>query len=254
MVPVTTGAAARRRVCAVWNWKAALVSATMRAPVFFTVNLPAGFDAAAAACLTEFLYRICSAGFYGALTTYFARRRAQRAATLQAIVVLPALAHSVEYVVHRVAGTPFIATAIGVSIVISMTTTRFSLAMMRRGLFVAGGQSLAADLRELVLLIVGAVRREHAHPGGVAARRSMSQVAEEFSSLEFRPPPSNFRLGSLRYSAGSRPHSKGTPADGRIPRWTVTRCSSSCVEIGRPSRRRRLAPGTDSRRVARPTC
>lgn len=147
-----------RRVALVWNWKSALVSAMMRAPIFFAVNLQAGLDAAAAAFVTEFIYRVCSAGFYGALTAYFARRRQQRAATIQALVMLPTLAHSVEYLVHWLAGTPHIATAIGGSIAISVATTRISLLLMRRGLFMAGGQSFAADVRELVLIVVRALR------------------------------------------------------------------------------------------------
>lgn len=165
-----------RRVARVWNWKSALVSAMMRAPIFFAVNLQAGLDAATAAFVTEFAYRVCSAGFYGALTAYFARRRRQRAATIQALIVLPALAHSVEYLVHWLAGTPHIATAIGGSIAISMATTRLSLFLMRRGLFVAGGQSFAADVRELVLLVVRARRRSRRPPAGVAAAAPVRQA------------------------------------------------------------------------------
>ena len=153
-----------RRMAIVWNWKSALVSALMRAPVFFAANLEAGLDAATAAFATEFVYRVCSAGFYGALTNHFARRREQRAATIEALVILPVLAHSVEYVVHRMAGTPYIATAIGASIAISMVTTRISLFLMRRGLFVAGGQSFTADVRDFVLLMVRPRRRSHQPP------------------------------------------------------------------------------------------
>ena len=135
-----------------------MVSALMRAPIFFVANLQAGLDAATAAFVTELLYRVISAGFYGALTGFFARRRAQRAATCQALVVLPTLAHAMEYAVHLLAGTPHIATAIAGSIAVSMATTRFSLFLMRRGLFVAGGQSFAADVRDLVGLLVRQVQ------------------------------------------------------------------------------------------------
>jgi hypothetical protein len=145
-----------------WNWKSAVVSASMRAPIFFAANLQAGMDAATAAFLTEFTYRVVSAGFYGALTEFFARRQARRAATIQALIVLPALAHTVEYVVHRFAGTPHIATAIAGSVAMSMATTRVSLFLMRRGLFVAGGQSFAADVRELSRLVARPLMRRPA--------------------------------------------------------------------------------------------
>lgn len=141
-------------VTRVWNWKSAVVSAIMRAPIFFAANLPAGLDAATAAFVTEFTYRVTSAGFYGALTGYFARRQARRAATVQALIVLPLLAHSVEYLVHWFAGTPHIATAVAGSVAASMATTRLSLFLMRRGLFVAGGQSLRDDLRGLGAIVV----------------------------------------------------------------------------------------------------
>jgi hypothetical protein len=149
-----------------WNWKSAAVSASMRAPIFFAANLQSGVDAATAAFLTEFIYRVTFAGFYGALTECFARRRARRAATVQALLVLPALAHSVEYVVHWLAGTPHIATAIAGSIAMSVATTRISLFLMRRGLFVAGGQSLSADVRDLSRLVARLLTRR---PAGVSA-------------------------------------------------------------------------------------
>jgi len=136
----------------IWNWKSALVSALLRAPIFFLANVQAGLDAATAAFATEFAYRVVSAGFYGALTGFFARLRSARAATLQAVILMPALAHGLEYLVHASAGTPHIAPALAASVAVSMCTTRFSLFLMRRNLFIPGRQSLAADLRGLVRL------------------------------------------------------------------------------------------------------
>jgi hypothetical protein len=51
-----------------WNWKAALFSATLRATLFLCANLTAGWKAATAAMLAEFIYRACFSGFYGAIT------------------------------------------------------------------------------------------------------------------------------------------------------------------------------------------
>lgn len=141
-----------------WNWKSALASAVVRAPIFFVANLPEGQAAALAAFATEFLYRVVAAGFYGALTQWFATRRSQASSTLTALIVLPAVAHAVEFLVHLLAGTPRIATALAVSIAGSVLTTRFSLFVMRRGLFVSGGQSFGADVYQLVQLIAAAGR------------------------------------------------------------------------------------------------
>lgn len=144
---------------AAWNWKSALASAIGRAPIFFAANLPAGMDAAVAAFQTEFIYRVVAAGFYGALTEYFAGLPSRRAATIGALVTLPALAHGVEYAVHAWAGTERIGGAILLSVLVSMATTRFSLFAMRRGLFVTrGAQSFTADVIQLLRLARIAIR------------------------------------------------------------------------------------------------
>lgn len=150
----TTWVTARVDWRRLWNWKSALVSAVGRAPVFFVANLPAGRSAALAALATELVYRAVAAGFFGALTGMFARHASRRRATLAAILVLPALAHSVEYLVHFAAGTPHIATAMLGSIAISICTTRFSLFVMRRGLFVPGSQSFTSDVIALGRLLL----------------------------------------------------------------------------------------------------
>jgi hypothetical protein len=148
-----------------WNWKSALVSAIGRAPIFFVANLSAGLPAALAAFQTEFLYRVIAAGFFGALTEYFARLPSPRTATWAALIVLPTLAHGVEYIVHFWAGTARIGPAIMASIAISVATTRFSLFVMRRGLFVSRGhRSFSGDVVELLRIIGRAL--------GVAGRRT----------------------------------------------------------------------------------
>lgn len=143
----------------VWNWKSALFSALSRAPIFFAVNLTAGPAAAVSAFRTEFIYRLVAAGFYGSLTQTFAGLDDRRRATTAAMVVVPAVAHLVEYAIHTAAGTPRAGAAVLVSAGISVLTTRLSLAVMRRGLFVTGADTrpLAGDLRELAR-VLGASR------------------------------------------------------------------------------------------------
>src|SRR5688572_26084522 len=64
-----------RSVLRYWNYKSALMSAAVRAPLFLLVNLPAGQDAAFAAGATEFWFRFITAGFYGSMTEAFSRLR-----------------------------------------------------------------------------------------------------------------------------------------------------------------------------------
>lgn len=134
-----------------WNWKSALLSAISRASIFFFVNLQAGLDAGLAALQVEFLYRIVASGFYGALTQHFARQANERVATMTALVVLPALAHAVEWIVHSWAGTPVLGWSIAGSIAFSVLTTRFHLVAMRRGVMTVGpgSRSLAEDVRAI---------------------------------------------------------------------------------------------------------
>lgn len=140
-----------RTIARAWNWKSALFSAMARAALFFAANLSAGLHPAIAAAQTEFLYRAVAAGFYGSLTEYFSSMRASRGTTLAAVVVVPAVAHAVEFLVHRASGTPKLGTAVLVSIAFSLVTTRFNLFAMRRGLLL-GGRSLAVDIRALAAL------------------------------------------------------------------------------------------------------
>lgn len=143
-----------------WNWKSAAGSSCCRAAIFFLVNLSAGTDAALAAMQTEFIYRAVMAGFYGALTQYFARLRDERVATRAATVIVPGLAHLVEFGVHRWAGTAVLGWSMTGSIMFSVVTTRFNLFAMRHGVLTVGRDSDSwwHDLRALPALVVAFFR------------------------------------------------------------------------------------------------
>ena len=142
-----------------WNWKAAMFSSGSRAFIFFLANLSAGLAAATMAARTEFLYRAVASGFYGALTEAFARRSDTRRATWLALIVLPGVAHTVEFAVHRAAGTPRLGASIALSVLFSVIATRVNLAAMRRGLLLGdlSGRSLVSDVRGLWSLARAAV-------------------------------------------------------------------------------------------------
>ena len=156
-----------------WNWKSAALSSLVRASIFLLTNLPAGAGAGVRAMLTEFAFRTVMSGALGSVTQALAAARSNRHAMLTAIVLLPAIGHAAEYIVHRAAGTPRLAQSMAASIAFSMLTTAFNLFAMRRGAFIVGDgrQSLGADLRGMPRLIgafVGPafrlVRRRHPHP------------------------------------------------------------------------------------------
>lgn len=143
-----------------WNWKSAVASSLCRASIFFTVNLWSGVDAAVAAMQVEFLYRAVASGFYGSLTERFARMRSERRATWAATLVVPAVAHLVEFGVHAWAGTPVLGWSVAGSVVFSIVTTRFNLFAMRRGVLTVGRGSASwwQDLKAMPAVVAAFLR------------------------------------------------------------------------------------------------
>ena len=108
-----------------------------------------------AAMLAEFFYRSLTAGFYGTITQRLRRLDPPWRGALAAVVVLPALGHSVEWLVHKLRGTPNLRTSITASVVFTVVSSLFHLFAMRRGHFIVGEGSrpLRDDLRHVPRLI-----------------------------------------------------------------------------------------------------
>jgi len=142
-----------------WNWKAATLSASCRATIFFVVTMPAGLEAGLRAMATEMAFRIVASGALGSATQIFRTATPPAVATVVALLVIPAAGHLGEYTVHSLAGTARLGENIAVSVAFSVVTTAFNLFAMRRGALIVGdGQrSLADDVRRLPGLIVGFV-------------------------------------------------------------------------------------------------
>ena len=131
-----------------WNYKAAILSSILRATVFWTTNISAGSDAALAAMTTEFCFRFATSGFYGAITQAFRRVEPVRAGTIAAVVVLPVISHSLEFLVHWWRDTAVLGVSIVASMVLTALSTTFNLFAMRRGTLIVGRdrRSLLSDL------------------------------------------------------------------------------------------------------------
>jgi len=142
-----------------WNWKSALLSSLLRASIFFFTSLIAGWHAALGAMLAELLLRSVTSGFYGAITESFSSARPAWAATAAAMVALPFLAHSLEFVVHWLRGTPKLGLSIGTSVIFTAVSTAFNLYAMRRGILITSGKSksLRHDLIRIPPLLLAFV-------------------------------------------------------------------------------------------------
>lgn len=142
-----------------WNWKTALLSTLFRGAIFFAVNLHAGWDAATAALLTEFVYRASTAGFYGAITQSLRRVEPAWKAALAGLLLLPLFQHSLEYAVHWLRGTPHVGASVAVSACFTALSTLFNLYAMRRGAMVVddAAPGLGDDLKLMPALVAGFV-------------------------------------------------------------------------------------------------
>ncbi len=140
----------------IWNYKTAILSALVRAAIFFATTAAAGLAAASGAMAAEFAFRFLMAGFYGALTQAFRRVEPPLLGTAAAVVVLPIVGHSLEFAVHSWRETPNLATGMIASIVFTCVSTAFNLFAMRRGALIIGEgrQSLRQDLRAMPRLVV----------------------------------------------------------------------------------------------------
>jgi hypothetical protein len=142
-----------------WNWKSAVLSISMRTPVFMTVAATMGGRAMAFAALIDISFRTVVAGFSGALTQYLSTTKRRRLAALTVVVFVPAGSQAAESLIHWGAGTPHLTIALAVSGGMTMASSAFDLYAMRRGIFVVGAESagLTDDLLRLPALIRGAL-------------------------------------------------------------------------------------------------
>ncbi|MGH9163851.1 MAG: hypothetical protein ACRD2X_28195 [Vicinamibacteraceae bacterium] len=165
-----------RRLIRQWNWKAAVLSTVFRSALFFTTNLAAGLGAALAAMLTELGFRGCTAGFYGALTQAFRHAQPPWLATLTVMLLLPAVTHLMELLVHWSRGTDRLAASIIASCVFTALSTVFNLFAMRRDALIVGDgrASLTSDLRRMPRLVfdfIAAIVKALRHAGRRAVGR-----------------------------------------------------------------------------------
>jgi hypothetical protein len=137
-----------------WNWKSAVLSSLLRAAIFFFTNLVAGWHAAVGALFAELALRAATSGFYGAIAELFSEARPVWAGMAAAMVILPLVNHSLEFLVHWLRGTPKLGLSISASVLFTICSTAFNVYAMRHGVLTVGGKSksLREDLASLLPL------------------------------------------------------------------------------------------------------
>jgi hypothetical protein len=142
-----------------WNWKSAFFSALFRGGIFFSANWRAGWRAAVGAMLVEFAWRTATSGGWGAMTQQLSKVRPRWQAIAGTMFVIPAIAHTVEFTIHYLRGTPCLARSIFVSICFTQISDLFNLYAMTHGAMLVGeeARTFGEDLRRVPALIAGFV-------------------------------------------------------------------------------------------------
>lgn len=138
-----------------WNWKAAALSAILRAMVFYFTNRSAGARAAWTAVGVEFAYRIATSGFFGSLIQLLSRVEPRWVSMTAVLLVLPALSQGLDALVHWWQGTPRLSVSLLFATLITVWASLFNWYAMRKGTFVVGvGQKgFGDDMRSLPRLL-----------------------------------------------------------------------------------------------------
>jgi hypothetical protein len=148
-----------QEILLLWNWKSALLSIILRAPIFLIASLRRGWEAAFSAVLTESLFCVVTAGFYGTFVQLVRNARPEWVTGLLITVLMPLAFQALEYGMHWLRGTPHLRAAEIASVVTSAVSALFNWYAMRRGALLVGGEGsdFSKDLARVPRLVVGFV-------------------------------------------------------------------------------------------------
>jgi hypothetical protein len=139
-----------------WNWKAAALSAILRASIYLGTYffLKRGMAEAIGVTLSLSVFRFLFGGVNGAIIQAFRRVRPAWHAVLTVPILLAAFSHVIEYIVltgyDAVFGTHGKTKAILASVVVSIISAIFNLFAMRRGVLIVKDETRQSFWRDLV--------------------------------------------------------------------------------------------------------
>jgi hypothetical protein len=139
-----------------WNWKAAVLSALLRAPIFFFTYFfkKEGLKIAVGAALAQSVFRFVFGGVNGAIIQSFSRVEPAWHAVLTVPLILAAFSHLIEFLVQTFydaqTGVNSKKSAITISVIISVISAVFNLFAMRRGALLVKDETKQPLWRDLV--------------------------------------------------------------------------------------------------------
>ena len=148
-----------RSLLPAWSWKAAGMSALLRAATFFATNLRAGRFDAVRAGLVEAVFAVFAAGLLGATSQRLRLTKPIWATGLFVWLGMPLAMLLAQFGVHKLAGTPHMGTGLTVSFCFAAIASSFSWYAMRHGVLLGGdaSTSLVHDVRHLPRIILNYV-------------------------------------------------------------------------------------------------
>lgn len=148
------------QACSCWNWKCALLSATVRSLVYLAAIAHTGFHGAAGVVLVEIAYVALTAGVYAGLQQKALRIRRRWLGNLIVVLGVPGLAQVLDWTAHRAGGAAVPGRAMLAVSVFAALSALFHLHVMRNGVFLTGsGRSLLDDFRRLPIIVAGLIVR-----------------------------------------------------------------------------------------------
>jgi hypothetical protein len=142
-----------------WNYKGAILSGMLRAPIFLITYLigKESIKLAIGAALVQFTFRFLFAGVGGALIQGFRRVEPPWKALLTILMVVPIISHLLEFLFQftfaYVTGTnDHTDEAIVRSICVSILSALFTLFIMRRNIMIVGEEESKSLLSDIIRL------------------------------------------------------------------------------------------------------
>lgn len=146
-----------------WNYKGAILSGILRAPIFLITYLVGreSIKLALGAAFLQFVFRFLFAGVSGALIQSFRRVEPAWKALFTILLVVPLISHVFEFIIqfsfaYATATSDHTDEAIVRSICASIISALFTLFIMRRNVMIVGeaeSKSFTSDLARLPIMI-----------------------------------------------------------------------------------------------------
>lgn len=139
-----------------WNWKSALLSAMLRAPIFLIATLRQGFEAISVAVVVEAAYSAAVSGCYGAFVQRLRRARPLWAAGLLIVVIFPVLLLWFDYLLHLYTRMPNLKGGMLGAGILCLLSSLFNWYLMSRNSLLVGkgAHSFTSDLKRMPRLVM----------------------------------------------------------------------------------------------------